>query len=114
MTDEHWLLEIRLFTLRSGTREEFDRISTDGTIPLMRSLGINVITHGPSLNNENGYFLMRAFPSESERVARSQAVYATAEWEEKYDAAVTGMIDDYDTTVFPVTPDVLSRLTALG
>lgn len=114
MTDEHWLLEIRLFTLRSGTREEFDRISRDGTIPLMRDLGIDVIAHGPSLNNESGYFLMRAFPSETERVERSQAVYATAEWEAKYDAAVMGMIDDYDTTVLPVTPDVLSRLAKLG
>ncbi|HEY1574702.1 MAG TPA: hypothetical protein VGG05_25450 [Pseudonocardiaceae bacterium] len=114
MTDEHWLLEIRLFTLRSGTREEFDRISRDGTIPLMRELGITVIAHGPSRNKENGYFLMRAFPSETERVERSRAVYATAEWEQKYDSAVMGMIDDYDTTVFPVTPDVLRTLATLG
>lgn len=114
MPNEHWLLEIRLFTLRPGTREEFDRISRDGTIPLMRALGINVIAHGPSRNNENGYFLIRAFPSEAERVERSQAVYLTQEWEQKYDAAITGMIDDYDTTVLPATLDVLHRLAGLG
>ena len=55
-----WLLEMRLFKLRPGTRAEFDRISREGTIPLMRTLGITVIAHGPSMNNENGYFLLRA------------------------------------------------------
>jgi hypothetical protein len=102
-----WLLEVRLFKLRPGTRTEFDRISREGTIPLMRQLGINVIAHGPSLNNENGYFLLRAFPSESERVEQSQALYTTAEWE-KYDGPVMGMIEDYETAVLPV-PDQLPQ-----
>lgn len=99
-----WLLEVRLFKLRPGTRGEFDRISREGTIPLMRRLGITVVAHGPSLNNDNGYFLLRAFASEQERVERSQALYATAEWTEKYDTPVMSMIEDYDTAVLP-TPD---------
>lgn len=100
-----WLVEVRLFKLRPGTRAEFDRISREGTIPLMRQLGINVIAHGPSLNNENGYFLVRAFPSESERVEQSRAVYTTAEWE-KYDDPIMGMIEDYDTAVLPAPAEM--------
>ena len=109
-----WLLEMRLFKLRPGTRAEFDRISREGTIPLMRTLGITVIAHGPSMNNENGYFLLRAFPSESERVERSQALYATAEWMEKYDAPVMGMIEDYDTAVLTLQPDAIRDLVPVG
>ncbi len=105
-----WLLEIRLFTLHPGTREEFDRISREGTVPLMRQLGITVVGHGPSPNKENGYFLLRAFPSEQERVRRSQALYALPEWEEKYDGPVMSMIADYDTAVIPV--ELLERLPA--
>jgi hypothetical protein len=95
------LLEIRLFKVRPGTRTEFDRISREGTIPLMRKLGITVLTHGPSLNNENGYFLVRAFASEAERVELSQSLYSTDEWLEKYDGPVGEMIEDYDTAVLP-------------
>ncbi len=109
-----WLLEMRLFTLRPGTRAEFDRISRDGTIPLMRRLGITVIAHGPSLNNESGYFLLRAFPSESERIEQSQALYTTPEWIEKYDASIMAMIDDYDTAVMTVVPDAIRQLTGTG
>lgn len=107
-----WLLEIRLFTLHPGTREEFDRISRDGTIPLMRKLGITVVAHGPSLNNENGYFLLRAFPSEEERVRRSQALYALPEWDEKYDEPIMSMIAGYDTALMQVAPEMLEQLSA--
>jgi hypothetical protein len=107
---DSWLLEVRLFKLRPGTRASFDRISRDGTIPLMRRLGITVIAHGPSLNNENGYFLLRAFPSEQERIDRSLAFYATPEWTQSYDAEITAMIDDYDTAVMSAAPDAIQQL----
>ncbi|MEV6907359.1 hypothetical protein [Amycolatopsis sp. NPDC051071] len=107
---EPWLLEIRLFTVKPGSREEFDRISREGTIPLMRELGITVVAHGPSLNNDNGYFLLRAFPSEQERVERAQSLYATDEWLTKYDGPVSSMIDDYETAVLPVNSAALSHL----
>ncbi|MFC3455188.1 hypothetical protein [Amycolatopsis speibonae] len=105
-----WLLEIRLFTVKSGSREEFDRISREGTIPLMRRLGITVVAHGPSSNNENGYFLLRAFPSEQDRVERSRSLYATDEWLAEYDGPVSSMIEDYDTAVFAANPAALSML----
>jgi len=112
--NDTWLLEMRLFRLKPGTREEFDRISREGTVPLMRNLGINVIAHGPSLNNEHGYFLLRAFPSERERVELSQSLYTTEEWLEKYDATIPAMIDDYDTAVLAAPPAALRHLAGDG
>lgn len=109
MSDEPCLLEIRLFTLHPGTRAEFFRISQEGTIPMMRRMGINVVAHGPSLNNDNGYFLLRAFRSEEERVKLSQALYATPEWESTYDAPVTAMIADYETAVMPTTHRLIEQ-----
>ena len=65
---EHSLLELRMFKLHPGTREEFHRISRDGTVPLMRQLGITVVAHGPSLNDDESYHLLRTFSSEQERI----------------------------------------------
>ncbi len=108
-----WLLEMRLFRLRPGTREEFARISEEETIPLMRGIGITVLAHGSSSNNENGYFLLRAFPSEQERVELSASLYRTDEWIAKYDEPVGAMIDDYDTAVFTLPRESLDQLTRL-
>ena len=52
---ESWLLEMRFFKVRPGTRAEFDRISREGTIPMMRRYGIHVVDFGPMLNDEDGY-----------------------------------------------------------
>ena len=109
-----WLLEIRLFKVVPGTRKEFDRISTEGTIPLMRRSGITVLAHGPSLNDENGYFLLRAFPSEQDRVRHSQEFYTTEEWLAEYDEPVSAMIADYQTSVLPLTPPLIEGLNAIG
>jgi hypothetical protein len=109
---ESWLLEIRLFKLHPGTREEFDRISRDGTIPMMRRHGINVVAHGPSLNDEDGYFLLRAFPSEDQRITQSQAIYATDEWAANYEEPIMGMIADYHTSVLPLSRELVDGLTA--
>ncbi|HJQ00458.1 MAG TPA: hypothetical protein VJ851_02555 [Jatrophihabitans sp.] len=104
------LLEIRLFTLHPGTREEFHRISRDGTIPMMRRFDIEVIAFGPCLNNDDGYYLLRGFDSEEDRVVRSQAIYATEEWEQNYDKPVGDMIAGYQTAVLPRSAELLDRL----
>jgi len=104
------LLELRMFSLQPGTRDEFHRISRDGTIPLMRRHQIEVLAFGPCLNDENGYYLLRGFESEEDRVQRSQVIYATEEWERSYDQPVTAMIADYRTAVLPRTAELLIRL----
>jgi hypothetical protein len=110
MDEASWVLEIRIFTVHPGARQEFDRISREGTIPLMRRLGINVVAFGPSPNNDEGYHLLRAFRSEEERVTLSQSLYTTEEWETKYDAPVGAMIADYRTTVIVTTPEIVDQL----
>ncbi|MFJ9003803.1 hypothetical protein [Streptomyces canus] len=115
--DTPWLLEIRLFTVKPGVREEFHRVSRDGTIPLMRDCGITVVAHGPSLNDEDGYYLLRAFPSEEQRVELSQSVYATDVWLRKYADVVPEMMASYQTSVVPVPRPALeefARGLALG
>lgn len=106
------LIEIRLFTVRAGTREEFDRISREGTIPMMRRWGIDVLAHGPALNDEDGYYLVRAFGSEHQRVDGAKAFYASSEWQDNYEEAVMGMIEDYHTAVLPATPELVTALRA--
>lgn len=109
---ESGLLEVRLFKLHPGTRAEFDRISRDGTIPMMRRFGITVLSHGPMLNDEDGYLLVRAFQSEEQRVALARSFYASQEWEANYERPVTAMIADYHTAVVPATDRVLGLLGA--
>jgi len=109
--NNHWLLEMRLFKVVPGTRTEFDRISREGTIPLMRRHGITVIAYGPSVDDDDSYFLLRAFASKEQRAEQSESLYATAEWMENYDGPVMAMIDSYQTAVTPANRHVVQQLT---
>ena len=40
----------------------------------MRQLGITVVAHGPSLNDDESYYLLRTFSSEQERIELSQSL----------------------------------------
>lgn len=111
MADNDCVLEIRLFIVKPGSREEFHRISEEGTIPLMRRHDIDVVSFGPSLNNDDGYYLIRAFDSEEHRVAHSQVIYSVPEWEE-FDKPVSDMIVDYHTTVVPTSRQAAAALQA--
>jgi hypothetical protein len=109
MADNDCVLEIRLFTVKPGVREEFHRISAEGTIPLMRKHDIDVVAFGPSINNEDGYYLIRAFDSEEHRVTHSQVIYNVPEWEE-FDQPLSEMILDYHTTVVPTSRQAAAQL----
>lgn len=103
------LVELRLFKLQPGTREEFHRVSHE-TVLLMRECGITVLAYGPSLNEDDAYYLVRLFPSEEQRTVLSQSLYARPEWE-KYDEPVMGMIADYHTVVMPATSAVVEAMS---
>jgi hypothetical protein len=111
--EETCLLEVRLFRVRTGTRAEFERLSCEGTVPLMRQCGIEVISHGPALNDETGYFLLRVFASEQQRREQAATLYGTAEWQERFEGPAMDMIDDYRIAVLPATRGMVEELARI-
>jgi len=109
-----WLLELRIFKVKPGTRDEFDRISREGTIPLMRECGITVLSYGPSLLDENEWYLMRAFPDLDSRVELAGSLYARPEWNANFEEPVSAMIEDYHTALFPAPEQTVKLLTEPG
>jgi len=106
------LVEMRLFKVDAATRDEFHRISHEGTVPLMRRLGIRVLAYGPALNNDDTYYLLRAFSSEEQRKQQATILYASPQWESEFDTPVMAMIIDYRITVMPATPALVAELAA--
>lgn len=103
------LLEMRLFKLKPGTGEEFDRVSREDTVPMMRRWGITVLAHGISATDEDGYYLVRVFDSAEHRLKVSEAFYASDEWQ-PYEPVVMGMIEDYQAVTAPLAPGQLAQL----
>ncbi len=96
------VLDLRTYKLVSGSRDEFDRIFREGALPMLRRHGVQVVGYGPSLDDDDHYYLARAFPSASRRQEQLGTFYGSEEWRQTYQAAVMALIETYHTVVIPL------------
>ncbi len=104
------VVEIRVYTLKPGTRGEFHRRFVEESLPLLRRRRVDVVAYGPSIHDDESYYLIRAFPSPSERERQEDAFYSSAEWIEGPRAAVLAAIETYSTALVPVGRTTLEGL----
>ena len=56
-------VEFLLYTLKPGTGKDFHRIMKEVSVPLHRSVGMDVISYGISAHDDDAYYLIRAYNS---------------------------------------------------
>lgn len=73
-------VEILLYTLKPGTGYEFQQIMQEVSVPLHRSVGMDVVAYGNSLHSADSYYLIRAYDS-LEHLEKSQdELYRSDAW----------------------------------
>ncbi len=105
------MLDLRTYRLVPAGRDEFDSIFREGALPMLRRHRIEVVGYGPSLADDDHYYLARAFTSQARREEQLAAFYGSDEWRERYDAAVTELIESYHTVVVPLASGIVEALT---
>jgi hypothetical protein len=109
-SDTAQVLEIRSYNLKPGTRERFHQRFLKEALPMLRRAKIDVVSYGPSLHDDNSYFLMRAFPGVKERQASEDVFYGSDEWKKGPREAVLADIDSYTTVVIAMDAATIKRL----
>jgi ketosteroid isomerase-like protein len=111
--DGSTVIEIRVYTLKSGTREGFHDLFVRQSLPLLQRHGIDVVAYGPSVHDADSYYLVRAFASLHERTRIEDAFYASQEWTNGPRQAVLAAIETYSTVVVEVDAPTLRALRGL-
>ena len=93
------ILELRVYTLKPGTRLSFHDRFHGSILPMLERHGIAVVSAGPSLHDDDSYHLIRAFASLEQRDAQLGTFYGSDEWLSQHDAQVMAMIATYSTCV---------------
>jgi hypothetical protein len=88
-------VEIRSYNLKPGTRKEFHRLFLEEAYPLLQRWRVDVVAYGPSLHDENSYYLMRRFDSLAERDQSEESFYGSDEWRQGPREAVLACIENY-------------------
>jgi hypothetical protein len=89
------IVEIRSYNLRPGTRAEFHRLFLEEAMPLLQRWNVDVVAYGPSLHDENSYYLMRRFDSLADREESENVFYGSDEWRKGPREAIIALIDTY-------------------
>lgn len=105
------VLDLRTYKLVPGRGEDFDRIARERALPMLRRHGIEVVGSGPSLEDSDLYYLMRAFPSAASRAERLDSFYGSDEWRQNHRDAVLPLIESYHILLVPLVPAIRQGLS---
>ncbi len=95
------MIEIRSYNLIPGTKDEFHQLVITQSIPLLKKWNIDLIAYGPSLHDENSYYLIRSFKSIEDRLEKEIAFYGSDDWLKGPREAIITLIENYTTIVLP-------------
>lgn len=88
-------VEIRSYNLKPGARDEFQRLFLEEAFPMLKRWNVDVVSYGPSLHDENSYYLMRCFDSLAQREQSEESFYGSAEWRQGPREAIIALIENY-------------------
>lgn len=95
------VIEVLQYTLKPGTGEAFHAVMKDQSIPLHESCGLNVKKFGNSLDNNDKYYLVRAFSDISQMETELAQFYADVRWREGPRSEIINMIIESHRVVMP-------------
>jgi hypothetical protein len=104
------VLEIRSYQLKPGTREEFHRLFLNEAFPMLQRWNVDVVAHGPSLHDQDSYYLMRRYDSRAHREERENAFYGSDEWRHGPREAILALIEKYTEIVLALDESTIQGL----
>jgi hypothetical protein len=103
-------VEIRSLDLKPGTRDEFHRLYIEEALPLLKRWNFAVVAYGPSLHDENSYYVIRHFESLAQREEMEDAYYASDDWRKSPREAMLALIENYTDIVLELDEGTVQRL----
>jgi hypothetical protein len=104
------VIEIRSYNLRPGTRDDLHQLMVGQALPMLKRWNVDVVSCGPSLHDDDSYFLIRAYASLQERQQSQDAFYGSAEWRQGPRETILALIESYTSVVLEVDDATLQGL----
>jgi hypothetical protein len=104
------VIETRSIMLKPGAREQFHRLYVDVALPLLKRWNFDVVAHGPSLHDQNSYYVIRRYDNLSQREQAEDAYYASDDWRQGPREAMLELMESYVDVVFELDEAAIAGL----
>lgn len=106
------VVEVRGYNLKPGRRDEFHRLVTEQSVPMLRRWKVDLVAHGPSLDEEDAYYIIRAYPSVEGLRESQEAFYSSDEWRKGPRAAILDCVENSTSVVIEMEEPTIDALRA--
>lgn len=103
-------VDLRTYDLKPGTRDEFHRLMSEHSLPMLHRWNHDVVAHGPSVADETTYYLIRSYTSLADRDQSQDAFYGSDEWRKGPREAILALIEHYTTLVLEMEDGAVDAL----
>ena len=104
------LVEIRSYKLKPGSSERFHELFVTRSLPLLRAWHMEVVAYGPSLDDADGYFLIRAYDSLEHLQSSQQAFYGSDDWRKGPRQSIIDLIETDWNAVLWLRPEAVNAI----
>src|SRR3972149_9968862 len=104
------LVKIRSLNLHPGKRGEFHRRYLEKALPLLKKWKMDVVAFGPSLHDENSFYVIRAFDSLEHRQESEDAYYESSDWRQGPREEMVALIESYIDIVLEMEEETVNAL----
>jgi NIPSNAP len=102
------MIEILTLNLKAGARDEFHQLYIRESLPIQKKWNIEVLAYGPSLHDENSYYVFRSFKSLEDRQESEDAFYNSDDWQKGPRTAILALIENIATVV--ISQEILTSI----
>lgn len=106
------VLDVRTYELVPGGGAEFDRLFREHSLPMLERLGIDVVCYGSSVDDDDTYYLIRAFASAARRDEQLDSFYGSDEWRHNHREAVLALIASHHVVLIELTTTARRAISA--
>lgn len=89
------LVEFRSYNLKPGSRTQFHMLMLKESMPMLERWKVDVVDFGPSVHDDNAYYLIRRYDSLNHYDESQDAFYGSDEWKLGPREAVLSFIEEY-------------------
>ena len=105
-------VEFRSYNLRPGSGQTFHTLVSQKCLPLLHKWNIDVLAAGPSLHDQDSYFLIRVYDSLEQRQESQDEFYGSADWRQGPREAIMALIENYTSLVLELSEESVAALRA--
>ena len=92
--------EIRIYKLKEGKSNEFLKVFTEQSLPLMKKWQVDVEYFGFAIDDNTSFHLIRQYKDLDDRNLRQEKFYNSDDWIKGPRKIILECIDYYNTTIF--------------